>query len=190
MQACRLIEKKGIDVALKAFAAFAKQRPAASFTIAGEGPLLEPMRNLASELGIGAQVHFPGFLNEADLRALYKESHIFVHPSQLTEDQNQEGVPNAMLEAMATGLPVAATLHGGIPEAVNNGETGILVPERDFEGLARALERFASDAGLWQRFSEAAANDVRRNFEQAEQITKLESFYDEAIDLAKSPTRR
>lgn len=183
VQACRLIEKKGLDIALQAFAAFARSRPGARFTIAGEGPLLGELQQLCAGLGIAEKVRFAGFLSEEALCALYREAHLFVHPSQLTADQNQEGVPNAMLEAMATGLPVAATWHGGIPEAVEDGTTGLLVPERDAGQLTRALETFAGDQDLWQRFSEAAANDVRRNFEQSEQIAKLESYYDEAIAI-------
>lgn len=181
VQACRLIEKKGLDVALRAFADFAKRYPLASFTIAGEGPLLAPMQALAGELGIAEHVHFPGFLSEEQLCRLYNDSHLFMHPSQLTEDQNQEGVPNAMLEAMATGLPVAATVHGGIPEAVINGKTGLLVPERDVDGLIHALDSFAASEDFWRRFSQAAAHDVRQNFEQSAQIQKLEGFYDEAL---------
>jgi colanic acid/amylovoran biosynthesis glycosyltransferase len=181
VQACRLIEKKGLDVALRAFANFSKRYPGATFTIAGEGPLLGQMQALAKELGVADRVSFPGFLSEEQLCQLFNESHLFVHPSQLTEDQNQEGVPNAMLEAMATGLPVAATLHGGIPEAVINGETGLLVPERDIEGLTQALNTFAASEDFWRRFSQAAAHDVRQNFEQAAQIKKLEGFYDEAL---------
>ncbi|HSJ02007.1 MAG TPA: glycosyltransferase, partial [Verrucomicrobium sp.] len=94
--------------------------------------------------------------------------------------QNQEGVPNAMLEAMATGLPVVATLHGGIPEAVRNGVTGHLVPERDRAGLERSLLELAGSEAEWERMGAAAANDVRENFESTEQIAKLERAYDEA----------
>ncbi|MGK0187718.1 MAG: colanic acid/amylovoran biosynthesis glycosyltransferase [Verrucomicrobiales bacterium] len=190
VQACRLIEKKGLDVALKAFAEFAKDYPLATFTIAGEGPLLQKMQALAGELGISEKVHFPGFLSENELRELFGASHLFVHPSQLTEDQNQEGVPNAMLEAMATGLPVAATLHGGIPEAVINGETGLLVPERDVLGLTHALRSFAESENFWQKFCTAAAADVRQNFEQSAQVKKLESFYDEAVATLQPRTTR
>ena len=188
VQACRLVEKKGLDVALKAFARFASEYPAARFTIAGEGPLREDLERLSGELGIIEKVAFAGFLGERELFDLYQAAHLFVHPSQLTEDQNQEGVPNSMLEAMATGLPVAATLHGGIPEAVRNNASGILVPERDLDALAEAMRSFATDARMWSEFSSAAAKDVREQFEQGTQIAKLESYYDEAIERASFPT--
>ncbi len=183
VQACRLIEKKGIDVALRAFAAFAAEHPGARFTIAGEGPLLEPMRELAAELGVGGEVEFAGFLDEGALCRLYHESHLFVHPSQMTADQNQEGIPNSMLEAMATGLPVLATRHGGIPEAVGHGETGLLSAERDVDGLLGHLRQLASDAPRWEGMGAAASRSMKENFEQSAQVAKLEAVYREAIEL-------
>jgi len=186
VQACRLIEKKGLDDALHAFARFVKINPTAHFTIAGEGPLLEPLTKLRDELGLTSNVTFAGFLKGGALCSLYHESHLFIHPSRITEDGNQEGIPNAMLEAMATGLPVIATLHGGIPEAVRNGVTGLLVPERDVDGLFDSMLKLTS--GLWPTMSEAAAADVREQFESTAQIAKLEAVYDEAMRLV-TPAR-
>jgi len=181
VQACRLIEKKGLTVSLRAFARFAASHPDARFTIAGEGPLQKPLDQLAHDLGIRAQVEFAGFMDQADLCHLYHRAHIFVHPSQMTADQNQEGIPNSMLEAMATGLPVLGTRHGGIPEAVRHAVTGILTEERDEDALLESMERLAGEPGLWEDMGQAAAADVREHFEHAAQIAKLEGFYDEAI---------
>lgn len=180
VQACRLIEKKGLDDALHAFAAFHKVHPRSRFTIAGEGPLLPALEQERDALGLREQVHFAGFVKGPALCELYHQAHVFLHPSRMTSDQNQEGVPNAMLEAMATGLPVAATLHGGIPEAVRHGVTGLLVPERDRTGLAAALFELTGSQATWDRMGAAASQDVRENFESAEQIAKLEQAYDEA----------
>ncbi|MEZ5304192.1 MAG: glycosyltransferase [Verrucomicrobiales bacterium] len=186
VQACRLIEKKGIPVAFGAFARFAADHPNARFTIAGEGPLREELEECAERLGIGDQVAFAGFLSEADLCALYHSAHFFVHPSQMTADQNQEGIPNSMLEAMATGLPVLATLHGGIPEAVRDGATGLLVPERDADGLLANMRALAADPARWQAMGAAAAADMRENFEHGAQIAKLEAIYAEALELYRA----
>ena len=185
VQACRLIEKKGLDVALKAFAAFKKDHPASKFTIAGDGPLKEKMSKLAGELGIADCVTFAGFLNEEELCALYHSAHIFVHPSQLTADQNQEGIPNSMLEAMSTGLPVIATLHGGIPEAVDDGDTGLLSPERDVEALLANIRTLASDPARWATMSAAASKAMHENFERSAQIDRLESVYSELLEIGK-----
>ncbi|MGI8603892.1 MAG: glycosyltransferase [Verrucomicrobiales bacterium] len=183
VQACRLVEKKGIDVALRAFARFAAHYPKALFSIAGDGPLEKPLETLAAELGLADKVRFTGFLNQADLRNLYHQSHLFVHPSHLTADQNQEGIPNSMIEAMATGLPVLATRHGGIPEAVRAEFTGLLGRERDEDGLLENMERLASEPGLWERLGRQAARDVRENFEQSSQIARLEDCYDELLEM-------
>jgi glycosyltransferase involved in cell wall biosynthesis len=177
VQAGRLIEKKGLPVTLRAFSTFLKQHPNATLTIAGEGPLLSELQEFVHELGIADRVSFTGFVSQEQLRKIYYRSHFFVHPSQTGRDGNQEGVPNSMLEAMATGLPVFATEHGGIPEAIETGVSGVLVPERDDEALARALLNAAQDPGLLSRIARAGAEAVKRNFDWAAQGQRLEDIY-------------
>jgi colanic acid/amylovoran biosynthesis glycosyltransferase len=177
VQAGRLIEKKGLPVTLRAFAGFLRQYPKATLTIAGEGPLLGELQNLARDLNIAQRVSFTGFVSQERLREIYHQSHLFVHPSQTGRDGNQEGVPNAMLEAMATGLPVFATEHGGIPEAIENNVSGVLVPERDDEALARALLDAAQRPDLLLRIARNAANAVRNNFDLSAQAQRLEQIY-------------
>ena len=185
VQACRLIKKKGLHTVLKAFSKFRAQYPKADLTLAGEGPMLADLEGAVKDLGLAGSVTFSGFLSGDDLKALYARSHIFLHPSETTESQDQEGVPNSMLEAMATGLPVAATLHGGIPEAVADEVSGLLVPERDPDALAAALIRLASTPGMAAEMGRQASEAVREKFEQSRAIEMLESFYDEAIALGK-----
>ena len=120
------------------------------------------LKEQATALGIAERVHFAGFLSEEALCKLYHDSHIFLHPSQLTEDHNQEGVPNSMLEAMATGLPVVATVHGGIPEAVTHEGSGFLVAERDVPALELRLRQLAGDEGVWRTMGGQASSEVRR----------------------------
>jgi glycosyltransferase involved in cell wall biosynthesis len=181
VQACRLVEKKGLATSLRAFAEFARRYPRAEFAIAGEGPLLEPMRALAGELGIAERARFTGFISQRELRDLFYESHVFLHPSETGPDGNQEGVPNSMLEAMASGLPVFATTHGGIPEAIDNGVSGVLVAERDHQALARELLRMSEVPELLTQIATAGAEAVAGKFEQRAQVRLLESYYFEAI---------
>ncbi|HEY5891601.1 MAG TPA: glycosyltransferase [Chthoniobacterales bacterium] len=181
VQACRLIEKKGLRTALRAFAEIHREFPAASFEIAGEGPMLGELQTLASELGIAKAVSFRGFLNQTQLRDLFNVSDIFLHPSEVTAGGDQEGVPNAMLEAMATGLPVVATNHGGIPEAVTHDVDGLLVAERDSVALAGALRDFIRNSARMRQFGLSAAASVRREFDPTTQIDRLESAYDELL---------
>jgi colanic acid/amylovoran biosynthesis glycosyltransferase len=181
VQACRLIEKKGLRVSLRAFASFAERHRAATFTIAGDGPLRNELGRLAAELGVAEKVFFPGFISQNQLRELFYQSHIFLHPSEIGGDGNQEGVPNSMLEAMASGLPVFATEHGGIPEAIENGRSGILVKERDDAALALVLlERTANPEAL-AAIARNGAEVVRKHFEQTGQTRQLEDYYLEAI---------
>ena len=184
LQACRLIDKKGLPTSLRAFAAFAKVHPQARLTIAGEGPRREELGRLAGELGVADRVEFTGFLGQDELRARLYASHAFLHPSEQGGDGNQEGVPNAMLEAMATGLPVFATTHGGIPEAVEHGVNGWLVPEGDHEALGRALLELAADPARLGAMGAAAAKTVTEDFDLAAQVAKLEGYYQEAIEEA------
>jgi len=181
VQACRLIEKKGLVTSLRAFAEFAAEFPRATFAIAGDGPQLPSLRALVAALGLAGRVTFPGFLPQEKLRALYASAHLFLHPSELGPDGNQEGVPNAMLEAMASGLPVLATHHGGIPEAVEHGVSGLLTPERDAPALAQSLRTLTRDPARYATMSAAAARRVAAEFDLAAQARALEAIYREAL---------
>ena len=183
MQACRLIPKKGVATSLRAFAIFKKDHPHAKFYIAGKGPLQPELEMLAAGLGIFKDVHFIGFLSQPKLMELYASSHLFLHPSEMPPDKNQEGVPNSILEAMATGLPVAATQHGGIPEAVEHGRTGWLVPEEDHVALANAMQEITRSPRVLTEMGLRAREAVIKRFEQEAQIDQLEWFYEEAIVL-------
>lgn len=185
VQTCRLIAKKGLRTALQAFAEFHREYPLATYTIAGEGPMRQELCELVAELGLTDAVVFPGFLNQQQLNELYSRSHIFLHPSELTAKQDQEGIPNSMLEAMATGLPVAATLHGGIPEAVQDCVSGFLVAERNAPALAAVLKRYAQSPEMLRQMGRQASQSVHAEFEHSRAIAKLEACYDEAVRLGK-----
>jgi len=182
VQACRLVPKKGLATALRAFARFAQGFPNARFLIAGEGPLRQELETLVQQLNLQKAVVFLGFLSQIQLRELYERAHIFMHPSELPADSNQEGVPNSMLEAMASGLPVVATRHGGIPEAVTDGTNGLLVPERDDQGLADSLFKIARDPACWKAMGVSASETVASQFAQQAQTESLEAAYFEAIE--------
>ncbi|HET9800322.1 MAG TPA: glycosyltransferase, partial [Chthoniobacterales bacterium] len=143
----------------------------------GEGPMLAELKELTRRLKIADRVELPGFLEPEKLLELYYGAHIFLHPSETGSDGNQEGIPNSMLEAMATGLPVFATEHGGIPEAIENGVSGILVPERDHEALSRALLEAAQDEELLKRLARNGSQAVAEKFDQQKQIRRVEGIY-------------
>ena len=185
LQACRLIEKKGLITSLRAFAAFVRQHPSAHFTIAGEGPLRGALEIEARSLGVANRVTFTGFLSQPELRELFYRSHIFLHPSETGADGNQEGVPNSMLEAMASGLPVFATRHGGIPEAIEHGVSGVLVGEGEADALADALLQAVADPEGLSAIAQRGAEAVAKKFEQRAQVRKLEALYFEAATIER-----
>jgi colanic acid/amylovoran biosynthesis glycosyltransferase len=191
VQACRLIPKKGVATSLRAFAIFKKDHPKAEFFLAGKGPLQPELEMLAAGLGIFKDVHFVGFLSQPELLKLYASSHVLLHPSETLPNQDQEGVPNSVLEAMATGLPVVATRHGGIPEAVEDGRNGFLLNEEDHVGLANAMEQITRSPDLLREMGLRARRTIVDRFAQEAQIDQLESFYEEAISMngAAEPER-
>lgn len=175
LQAARLVPKKGLFTAVDAFRRFAKEHPNAVFTIAGEGPLEDELRERAA----GLAVRFTGFLSQDSLLDEMRNAHIFIHPSE-TVKGDVEGVPNAMLEAMATGLPVVATRHGGIVEVIRDRENGLLCPECDPTAVAAALTELSASDELRRSIARRAAESVRAEFSAERQIAKIEDLYREA----------
>jgi glycosyltransferase involved in cell wall biosynthesis len=180
LQAGRLVPKKGMITALKAFAQFHRHFPKATFTMAGEGPLKATLSELVTELGLTGAVDFCGFLSQEELTEKFGKAHLYLHPSE-TVDGDSEGIPNALLEAMAHGLPSVSTWHGGIPEAIDDGISGLLCGERQPGQLAESLMRLANDPALYTKISEGAVRRIAENFSPEAQSKQIESLYDEAI---------
>jgi len=90
-------------------------------------------------------------------------------------------LPTVVLEAQAIGLPVVATAHAGIPEAVMHGETGLLVPERDGQQLAECISQILNSSDLWQRLSQQAQKQVRQHFDLCKQTQCLEKLYEQLL---------
>jgi colanic acid/amylovoran biosynthesis glycosyltransferase len=185
LQSCRLIPKKGVDLTLQAFARIAGASPGSRLVIAGDGPLRDDLEKLAAQLGIAEKVRFTGFLDQARLRAEVYDAGIFLHPSRTTGDGDREGVPNAMLEAMASGATVIATNHGGIPEAVTDGVSGRLVRENDAEGLAAAMNEIITQPEQCATLAANGRRAVEDLFDRRENSSRLEACYLELIRAAR-----
>jgi colanic acid/amylovoran biosynthesis glycosyltransferase len=184
---CRLVEKKGIAVALRAMAAFAAARPAVDwrYSVIGDGPLLPALRSLAAGLGLADRVRFHGALPHAAVKERLGRAHIFLLPSVTAADGDVEGVPVALMEAMAAGLIVVSSLHSGIPELVEDGRSGFLAPEGDAAGLAARLQRIADDPEAWPAISLAARKRVEAEFNNDILNDRL---FDRIIDLLARET--
>ncbi len=180
VQACRLIPKKGLATSLAAFAKLAPRHPAMTFVIAGTGPLEAELQRRADELGISGRVHFAGFLEQPALRDLLASAHVFLHPSE-TAAGDTEAIPNGLLEAMAVGLPVVATRHGGIPEAVENAVSGMLCAERNADEVATAVERLIGDPALYAAIAANGAAAARAKFSREAAGATLRQLYQSAV---------
>ena len=183
VQASRLIPKKGLFTTLEALVKVVPHFPKLKFIVCGNGPVKDEFMARRDALGLKDHVEVHGWRTQEQLVEEFQRGHVFLHPSELTETSDQEGIPNSMLEAMASGLPVVATLHGGIPEAVTNEVDGLLVHEKRSDELAAAIIRLLSDPALLEKLSTNAAESVRKNFGLQSQVAALEACYHEALAM-------
>ncbi len=142
VQVSSLNEKKGHIYTLQAFKKLTELCPneAVELVFTGAGEPLEDLKKFAEDLGIEQQVRFVGWVNIQEAEALLESANAFVHHSIVSDIGDTEGMPNAIIEAMAMELPVISTFHAGIPEVVVDGEHGYLVEERDVDSYAQKMK--------------------------------------------------
>ncbi len=166
----RLDPVKRLDILLQAAASLRDVHA----IIVGDGPERIRLEALSRQLGMYSRVHFAG--EQEDVRPWLAAMDVFVLAS------DWEGMSNALLEAMATGLPTVATAVGGTPEVVIDGVTGSLVPPHEPAALARAIERLLADFDLRQRMGNAGRERVRKHFSVEEMVRATESLYEKDIE--------
>jgi len=165
----RLTEKKGLEFGIRAVASVLSQHPNLEYNIVGDGDLRTELAELIQTLGVAEQVKLLGWRNQTEVVEMLQRSHILLAPSVTAKDGNQEGIPVVLMEAMAMGLPVISTYHTGIPELVEDGISGFLVPERDVEALADKIEQLMNCSEQWAKIAAAA----RCRVEQLHNIDRL-----------------
>jgi glycosyltransferase involved in cell wall biosynthesis len=149
----RLQENKGVSYLLKAFKLVRARFPDASLLIVGEGPDGEALRREADSSGLGDCVVFAGNVEKAGVAAYYRAADVFVMPSVSGPKGAAEGLGVVLIEALASGVPSVASGVGGMTDIIKDGQTGLLVPEKNPEKLADAIGALLSDGGLRDRLS-------------------------------------
>ena len=173
--------KKGHDVLVEAFAgAIAETSVPIRLKIYGKGELEQQLRLQIAKTGTD-RIQFYGplqFGTEEHVSALISAD-VFIHPSRRPASGEKEGIPGAVVEAMAAGLPVITTLHAGIPYVVKNGETGLLVGENSVDELKAAIISLAENAGLRKKIGQAARNFTIEKLDVRTKEAELEKLYDD-----------
>ncbi|MEX2758100.1 MAG: glycosyltransferase [Candidatus Sigynarchaeota archaeon] len=136
----RLVEKKGASFAIKAIARIVQDCPDVRLSIVGDGPDRKRLESLVKYLRVEKHIYFLGPRDRREIQSLYADSDIFLLPSVTAPDGDKEGTPTVLMEAQAMQLPVVSTLHSGIPEVVHDGVSGLLIAEKDVEGIVHALK--------------------------------------------------
>ena len=176
----RLVEKKGFEYGLRAFARIHAGTPDARLTIVGDGEQRDRLQALSRELGIEQRVTFAGALNHPQVLARMAACAVLLAPSITTSRGDRESGLIVVKEAAARAVPTIGTRHGGIPEIIDDQVTGYLVEERNVTELSERLHFLLSDGTLRAQMGQAARAKMEREYEIAERVRVLEGHYDEA----------
>ncbi len=161
----RLVEKKGIEHVLRSVRVLLDRGVDVHYRILGDGPRRERLAALAADLGVGDRVTLRGRHGQEKVRDTLEESHVLVAASVTAADGDEEGIPNVLKEAMASGMPVVGTRHAGIPELIEDGVSGYLVPERNEAALADALQRLEREPGRWAAMARAGRRKIEMEYD-------------------------
>ncbi len=177
----RLVEKKGTRYAIEAFAKFAAQYDV-ELRVAGDGPEKENLSSLVEDLGLVEKTKFLGPLPQSRVIEELQNADIFMLTAVTASNNDKEGLPVVLLEAQAMKLPVISSIHTGIPEAVIDGETGFLTPEKDVDMIARQLERLILDTDLRRDMGENGRRHIEARFNISAEIKKLCLVMDDCVN--------
>jgi len=173
---CRLSPKKGLDVAIRACAKLRDNNVKFLFEIAGDGPQRRDLDELIERLGLSDKVKLLGARPNDQLTELFSRASVFLIPCVKTAEGDMDGIPVAMMEAMACEVPIVSTVISGIPELVEDGVTGRLAPEKDVDALAQILQELLGDMDKIEQFGKAGHKRVLKDFcisENAEKLREL-----------------
>jgi len=176
VSAGRFIEKKGFAYSIRAIAALAKKYPQIRYTIIGGGELKSKYKELIKKLNLQDIVKIDGWHTHDEYIAILNNAHIFVLPSIIAKNNDQEGIPNVLKEAMAMGLLVVATKHSGNSELIEHGVSGFLVPEKNSAAISKMIEYILNNQKLWPAIQAIAVKKIHKEFEREKENDKLEAI--------------
>lgn len=177
----RLTPHKGFPFAIRALAKLRAEQVDATLTMLGDGPQRAELAALVDTLGVSDRVTFFGAASQQQILDALKAADIVLAPSMVGPDGTQDAPINVLKEAMLAGNPVIATRHGGIPELVEHGETGLLVDEGDADGLAQSVRRLLSEPDLWPIITANARARVEKDFSDRASLDALLRAYEACL---------
>jgi glycosyltransferase involved in cell wall biosynthesis len=186
----RLIEKKGFDVLIDACRILADHRVDFNCRIIGNGERRNDLERQIASLGLSGKVELVGPLPGEAVHAAMQEAAALATPCVVGADGNRDGMPTVILEAMALGTPCIATPVTGIPEIVRDGETGLLVEERDATALAQGLRRLLEETVLRERLAHAARQRIEHDFDIHKNAARLRELLPMAVATRPAQLRR
>lgn len=177
----RLVAAKGIGELIRAFAKVANRFPESRLRLIGEGRERPVFQAMATELGLDTRIRFEGTMPHAQVADVVRHSAVAVLVSKTGIDGSQEAFGLAAIEASACGIPIIVSRHGGLPETVDDGESGLVVPEASVDALADALNQLLSSGAMREKMGIAGRAKTERSFDLYKQTEKLEEIYHEAL---------
>ncbi len=182
----RLKEKKGFSYLLEALALLERDGTDFTLDIYGDGDQREAIRTRIGDLGLEDRVRLRGSIEHDRIPEVLRSSGIFVLACVVLPDQDRDGIPNSIIEALSCGVPVVSTAISGIPEVIRDGESGLLVPERDAAALAGALRRLITDEGLRKRCGREGRRIAESGFGLEATGSTLAGLFRKAAGLERS----
>ena len=177
----RMVEKKGFEYGIRAFAKIAGKHKESTLTLIGKGPLMEPLQTLAAELGVTDKVIFKGSVPSAQMPAMLADYDALVAPCIVAKNNDRDSGLIVLKEAGASAMASIGTFCGGLPEIIDDGRTGYLVGQRDIDKLAESMDALAGDYSLRTQMGIAARAKMEAEYDTVKQNEKLEGIFDRFV---------
>jgi len=168
VEACRLLKDKGCRFTCR--------------IVGGQDQYAETIKNRIEQLNLADTVTLHRAVTQEELRQSYRQATVFALPCQVVQSGDRDGIPNVLVEAMAMELPVVSTEISGIPELIENGVNGLLVPEKNAEALAAAIEEMLNGPEMRRQFGKSGREKVSRDFDSRQNVKALRALFDACLE--------